>query len=73
MPLLDLLSEFLAVDLEECWERERTATPVMAFAACLHATGCLLRGSVEILRELHVHPVIPRYEGPPEVTDSPLY
>lgn len=30
-------------------------------------------GFVEILRELHVHPVIPRDEGPPEVTDSSFY
>jgi len=30
-------------------------------------------GSVEILRELHVRPVIPRDEGPPEVTDSAFY
>jgi hypothetical protein len=30
-------------------------------------------GSVEILRELHVRPVIPRHEGSPEVADSPVY
>ncbi len=30
-------------------------------------------GSVEILRELHVRPVIPQDEGPPEVADSPFY
>ncbi|MFD1572332.1 hypothetical protein [Halorubrum laminariae] len=29
-------------------------------------------GFVEILRELHVHRIIPRDEGPPEVTDSPV-
>jgi len=26
----------------ECWERERTVTPVRAFAVRLHATGCCL-------------------------------
>ena len=31
------------------------------------------KGSVEILKELQVRPVIPRDEGPPEVADSPLY
>ena len=30
-------------------------------------------GSVEILRELHVHRIIRRDEAPPEVTDSPVY
>jgi len=48
--LADLLSECFAADLEECWERERTATPVRAFAVRLHATGCSLRETKEILR-----------------------
>jgi len=30
-------------------------------------------GFVEILRELHFRPVILRNEGPPKVTDSPVY
>jgi len=34
----------------ECWERERTATPVSAFAVRLHATGCSLRETQAILR-----------------------
>ncbi len=34
----------------ECRERERTATPVRAFAVRLHATGCSLRETQEILR-----------------------
>jgi len=33
----------------ECWERERTATPVRAFAVRLYATGCSLRETKEIL------------------------
>lgn len=55
MPLSDLPSEFLAVDLEECWERERTATPVMAFAVRLHATGCSLREIATVLDALGVN------------------
>ncbi len=54
MTLADLLSECFAVDLEETWERERTATPVRAFAVQLHATGCSLRETKEILRLLGV-------------------
>ncbi len=34
----------------ECWEQERTATPVRAFTVRLHATGCSLRETQEILR-----------------------
>jgi putative transposase len=41
--LVDLLSEYFAADFEETWERERTATPVRAFAVRLHATGYALR------------------------------
>jgi putative transposase len=50
----DLLSESFAADLEESWERERTATPVRAFAVRLHATGCSLRETTSILAELGV-------------------
>ncbi|MDL0139401.1 IS6 family transposase [Halobacterium salinarum] len=52
--LADLLSECFAADLEETWERERTATPVRAFAVRLHATGCSLREITTILAELGV-------------------
>jgi len=52
--LADLLSECFATDLEEPWERERTATPVRAFAVRLHATGCSLRGTTTIPAELGV-------------------
>ncbi|CCQ36749.1 ISH14-type transposase ISNamo13 [Natronomonas moolapensis 8.8.11] len=54
MMLADLLSECFAADLEECWERERTVTPVRAFAVRLHATGCSLRETTTILAELGV-------------------
>jgi len=52
--LADLLSECFAADLEETWERERTATPIRAFAVRLHATGCSLREITTILAELGV-------------------
>jgi transposase-like protein len=52
--LADLLRECFAVDLEECWERERTATPVRAFAVRLHATGCSLRETEAVLGSLGV-------------------
>jgi transposase-like protein len=52
--LADLLSECFAADLKECWERERTATPVRAFAVRLFATGCSLRETEAILRSLGV-------------------
>jgi putative transposase len=52
--LADLLSECFGADLEETWERERTATPVRAFAVRLHATGCSLRETTSILAELGV-------------------
>jgi transposase-like protein len=54
MMLADLLSECFAADLKETWERERTATPVRAFAVRLHATGCSLRETVSILAEVGV-------------------
>ncbi len=46
----ELLRETLETTNLECWERERTATPVRAFAVRLHATGCSLRETQEILR-----------------------
>ncbi|WP_458209721.1 IS6 family transposase [Haladaptatus sp. NG-SE-30] len=46
----ELLSETLETANLECWENERTATPVRAFAVRLHATGCSLRETKEILR-----------------------
>jgi putative transposase len=46
----ELLRETLNRANLECWERERTATPVRAFAVRLHATGCSLRETQEILR-----------------------
>jgi transposase-like protein len=52
--LADLLNESLAADYQESWERERTATPVRVFAVQLHATGCSLRETKEILRLLGV-------------------
>ena len=52
--LADLLSESFAADLEECWARERTVTPVRAFAVRLHATGYSLRETASILAELGV-------------------
>ncbi len=54
MQLADLLSESYATDLEESWERERTATPVRVFAVRLHATGCSLRETQAILRLIGV-------------------
>jgi len=46
----ELLKEALNTANLEFWERERTATPVRAFAVRLHATGCSLRETKEILR-----------------------
>ena len=46
----ELLRETLDTANLECWERERTATPLRAFAVRLHATGCSLRQIQEILR-----------------------
>ncbi len=46
----ELLRETLDTANLECWEREQTATPVRAFAVRLHATGCSLRETQEILR-----------------------
>jgi len=52
--LAALLSECFAADLEENWERERTATSIRAFAVRLHPTGCPLRETTTILAELGV-------------------
>lgn len=52
--LADLLSEFLAADLEETWERERTANALTGVAVRLHATGCSLRETTSILADLGV-------------------
>ena len=46
----ELLRETLDTANLECWERERTATPVRAFAVRLHATGCSLSETQAILR-----------------------
>jgi putative transposase len=46
----ELLTETLNTANIEFWERERMATPVMAFAVRLHAIGCSLRETKEILR-----------------------
>jgi len=54
MMLADLLSESYAAEFDECWERERTATPVRAFAVQLHATGCSLQETQAILGLLSV-------------------
>jgi len=54
MPLSALFSKYFAVDLEDCWESERTATPVRAFAVWL-VTGCPLRETAMILAALGVN------------------
>ncbi len=54
MLLSNLLKKSLETATLECWERERTATPVRAFAVLLHATGCSLRETKEILALLGV-------------------
>ena len=54
MLLSNLLRECLDTATLECWERERTATPVRAFAVRLHATGCSLRETKAILALLGV-------------------
>jgi hypothetical protein len=51
---LELRSETLETANLEYWERERTATPVRAFAVWLHATGCSLRETQAILALLGV-------------------
>ncbi len=74
----ELLTETLDTANIECWEREWTATPVRAFAVRLHATGCSLRETQEILRLFGVershqaiwqwvHQIADSVPGPPEV------
>lgn len=50
MLIQELLREALETANLECWERERAETPVKAFAVRLHAAGCSLRETREILR-----------------------
>jgi putative transposase len=52
--LADLLSECFAADLEEIWERERTANALTGVAVRLHAIGCSLRETTSILDEFGV-------------------
>jgi putative transposase len=54
MTLADLLKQHFAADYEECWERERTATPVRAFGVRLHAAGLSLRKTEAVLLILGV-------------------
>ena len=54
MLLSNLLKESLDTATLECWQRERTATPVRAFAVRLHAAGLSLRETEAILRLLGV-------------------
>ena len=54
MPLSDLLGETLETPDSDCWDRERTATPVRAFAVRLHSAGLSFRETVAILDLLGV-------------------
>ena len=54
MPLSDLFDETLEAVDTDCWDRERTATPVRAFAVRLHSAGLSLRETVAILDLLDV-------------------
>ncbi len=74
----ELLTETLDTTNLECWERERTATPVRVFAVRLHTTGCSLRETQEILRVFGVershqaicqwiHQISDSVPDPPEV------
>ena len=54
MPLSDLLGETSETPDSDCWHRERTATPVRAFAVRLHSAGLSLRETVAILDLLDV-------------------
>ena len=54
MPLAELLDESLTTEYNEVWERERTATPVRAFAVRLHSAGLSLRETAAILELLDV-------------------
>jgi len=54
MPLSDLLRESFAADSIECWQRERTPTPVRAFGVRLTAAGLSIRETTTVLRLLGV-------------------
>ncbi len=54
MSLAELLDESLTTEYNDVWERERTATPVRAFAVRLHAAGLSLRETAAILELLDV-------------------
>ena len=54
MPLNDLLDETLEAADTDCWDRERTATPLRAFAVRLHSAGLSLRETMAILDFLDV-------------------
>jgi putative transposase len=54
MPLSDLLREKFETDNLECWQRERTPTPVRAFGVRLTAAGVSIRGTTAVLRLLGV-------------------
>ncbi len=54
MLLSDLLKKNLETATLECWQRDRTTTPVRAFAVRLHAAGLSLRGTQAVLRLLGI-------------------
>ena len=54
MLLEDLLRKSLDTAMLECWQYERTATPIRAFAVRLHIAGLSLRETEAILRLLGV-------------------
>jgi putative transposase len=54
MSLQELLSESLDAESNDVWARERTATPVRAFAVRLHSAGLSLRETAAILDLLGV-------------------
>ena len=78
MQLADLLRETLDTATLECWQRERTATPVRAFAVRLHATGCSLKETEAVFRLLDVEALgkigreLERYNDRQERTDGDI-
>jgi len=54
MPLSDLLRESFETENLECWQRERTPTPVRAFGVRLTAAGLSIRETTAVLRLLGV-------------------
>lgn len=54
MLLSDLLKETFAVENLECWQRERTPTPVRAFGVRLTAAGLSIRETTAVLGLLGV-------------------